>query len=53
MASPSNESGACPATGTSKAASAAVARPTTGPALKTHEVVVLKTEPFCQSLIRS
>ncbi len=34
-------------------ASAAVTRPTTGPARKTQVVVVLKTEPFRKSLTRS
>ena len=52
--SPVNEIGAVEsASGIIIAAITAVTKPTTGPALNTQVVVVLKTDPFWQSLIRS
>ena len=49
-----NEIGAVEsASGISSTASAAVTSPTTGPARNTQVVVVLKTEPFRKSLMRS
>ncbi len=52
--SPVNETGAVAlASGMSSTASAAVTRPTTGPARNTQVVVVLKTDPLRKSLMRS